>query len=447
MSNISEYISTIKDKAIRQWQYCSMGIWRDTRSSLSVRLIKTLNLSARSFLSSDLQAQACALTYRTMLAIVPALALLFAIGRGFGFQSVITTQLYKLFPSQHKALETAFTFVDSYLAQASGGIFVGVGIVFLLWTLISLLSNVEDIFNSIWRVRRGRRIWRKATDYLAIMMILPILMICAGGINVMMSSTIQAILPFEFVKPAITILLDLAGWILTWLFFAGTYMLIPNARVKFVNALLAGILVGTAFQLLQWLFLSGQMYVAKYNAIYGSFSFLPLFLIWLQLVWLITLIGGVLCYASQNIEQFNFDDDVRNISPRYRREVAIAIMAIIAKRFAKGLSPVTSSEIASRFSLPVSLVTDIVLRLHDIRLINFIEARGEKLEHPLQPAIEVSNLTVGQIVQRLQEFGASDFIPEFKSKFAPIVSISDEITDAMIAHTEQTTLLSLPIEM
>ncbi len=141
---------------MRCWEFVWTGVWRDNRNTWQIRLLKTLNLSVRTVLRSDLQTTACALTYRSLLALVPALALLFAIGRGFGFQNLLTTQLFNYFPSQQKALETAFRFVDSYLAQASEGIFVGVGIVVLLWTLISLVGAVEDAFNDIWGVRSGR---------------------------------------------------------------------------------------------------------------------------------------------------------------------------------------------------------------------------------------------------------------------------------------------------
>lgn len=389
-------------KVMAWWRYVSVGVWRDQRRTWKVNTVKTINLSVRSFLSSDLQSQACALTYSTLLAIVPALALLFAIGRGFGFQDLLKQQLYSYFPSQRSALDAAFNFVDSYLAQASEGIFVGVGIVFLLWTMISLLSNVETSFNSIWRVRQGRTFMRKITDYLAILLVLPVLMICGSGLSILMSTALRNLLPFEWSSSAVTLILDCASYVITWVFFAAAYMLIPNAKVKPLSAMISGVVVGTAFQVLQWLFLTGQLYVSKYNAIYGSFSFLPLMLIWLQLVWLITLIGGVLCYASQNIGQFNFSDDVDNISLDYRRSVILVIMAIICKRFVQQKRPLNSSEIAKTYNLPAKLVTRLVLDLHRVKLISFIAAPGELLEHPLQPAVDVSGLTVGEVIRRLQ---------------------------------------------
>ena len=421
------------------WSYVSHDVWSDTRSSFKVNLIKTLNLTIRSFLSSDIQSAACALTYRTLLAIVPALALLFAIGRGFGFQNLLTSQLFNYLPSQQRALETAFKFVDSYLAQASEGIFVGIGILFLLWTLISLVSSVEDTFNLIWGVRQGRSIWRKLTDYTAIFLILPILMICSSGLTIFMSSTLQNALPGNFLSPAISAMLDFASAALIWLFFTGAYMLIPNTKVKFQNALIAGILAGIAFQVLQWLFVSGQLYVSKYNAIYGGFSFLPLLLIWLQLVWVISLAGAVLCYSSQNIFQFSFTSEVNRISLSYKRKVSLAMMAMIVKRFHNDLPPMRPADFAVTFNIPTRLVEEIVGALVDSGLVSRIVTSSDSVS-ALQPAVDISSLTVGAVIKRLDDFGTSDFIPMFSQRFAAVNSISDSVTAAMI-HSGDSTLV------
>lgn len=440
-------IMRLYERAVGFWDYCSTGVWRDTRNTPSIKIIKTLSLVIRSFLSSNLQSKACALTYSTLLSIVPALALVFAIGRGFGLQNIISNQLFKYFPSQHKALETALRFVDSYLNQASEGVFVGIGIIFLMWTLISLLGSVEDTFNTIWQVRTGRSLWRKVTDYTAIFLVLPILMICASGLSLFMSNTLQSLLPSPSFGPIITAMLDGASFILTWFFFCGAYMLIPNAKVRFVNALIAGIAVGTAFQILQWIFITGQMYVAKYNAIYGSFSFLPLMLIWMQLTWLITLTGALICYASQSIGQFNFADSVKNITECYKREATLGIMAIIAKRFQMGKSPITVSDISNQYGLPLNLVTSIVLKLHKANLINFIQQSEEYSEHPLQPAMDVSDLSVGMAIERLQNVGESDFIPDFDKNFASAIEVSNHIFDAMTTAADNVLITSIEIDI
>ena len=306
-------IGRFTGRVMSAWQYVSAGVWSDPRRNWWIKILRTLNLSVQSFLNRDIQSQACAMTYRTMLAVVPALALLLAIGRGFGFQDMLQEELYKLLPAQRQAIGYLLNFVDSYLSQASEGLFVGIGIVFLIYTLISLLGNVEDTFNLIWGQKESRSIWRKISDYTAMLLILPVLMICMSGINLLLSSTLNSIFDFSFMTPVISWILEAASWLMTWLFFTAIYALVPYAKVKFINAFVSGAIAGTGFLVLQWLFVTGTLYVARYNAIYGSFAFLPLLLLWLQLVWVIVLAGAVICYSSQNVFAFNLDNQVSNI--------------------------------------------------------------------------------------------------------------------------------------
>lgn len=422
-------IDRIKSRILAIWAYVSEGIWEDHRNTLKVRTVKTLNLTVRTFLSTDLQSQACAMTYRTMLAVVPALALLFAIGRGFGFQNVLADQLMSSFPSQHKALETAFSFVDSCLAQASEGVFVGVGIVFLLWTIISLLDSVEVSFNEVFGVRTDRSLPRKLTDYLAICIILPILMIVSSGVQVFMSTAIQKLLPFDALSPVVEVVLDFASVVFAWFFFTGAYLLIPNTRVRLGNAFLAGALAGTAFQVLQWLFVTGQLYVAKYNAIYGSFSFLPLMLIWMQLSWLITLAGALICSSSQNISMFSFYKQTRSISFAYRREVAIALLTVIIRRFKEGKEPLSDIELANKYKIPTKLVSIILIHLIECGFL--VRVTPLKESEPsttliLQPAMSLDHYTLAHVQETIANHGANDFIPNFGTRFAPVVDLCRE---------------------
>ena len=442
----SSRFQAIKQRILDLYTYCTTGVWRDPRRTWKVETVKIINISVRSFLDRDLQSQACAMTFRTLLALVPALALLLAIGRGFGFQELLQNQLYSYLPSQHVALTAAFKFVDSYLNQASEGIFVGVGIVFLLWTLISLLMSVEDSFNTIWNVP-GRSIMRKVTDYISILLVLPVLMICSAGLTLLMSTTLQHIIHVNFLRPAIDWVLDLGSLIFTALFFCGAYMLIPNTKVKFINAFIVGFAVAIAFQILQWLFVTGQMYVTRYNAIYGSFSFLPLLLIWLQLVWLITLIGALLCFALQNVGLYNYYLDVKNISLSYHRKVILGVMAIIAKRFYEDMPPLTSSELSRQYGLPMSLVNKIIPTLHNAGLISYLRPDEDSPDYPIQPSLDVSTLTCGEIIKRMQNVGSSDFIPEFDKKFEASNELCSKITSAMTEIADNVPIVSLNIEL
>ncbi|MDE6556637.1 MAG: YihY/virulence factor BrkB family protein [Duncaniella sp.] len=436
----------ISQRLINFWDYASEGVWADHRDTPKVNIIKTINLAVRTFMSSDLQNKAGALTYQTLLAIVPALALLFAIGRGFGFGNLLQDELLKYFPSQRKALEIAFSFVDSTLAQASEGIFVGVGIVFLLWTIISLLSNVELIFNQVWNVQVDRSFTRKVVDYLAICIILPILMICSGGLQILMSSTIQHLLPYDFITPLLSGLFDFMSVVFAWLFFAGAYMLIPNAKVKLKNALIAGVIAGTAFQALQWLFVSGQLYVSKYNAIYGSFSFLPLLLIWMQFSWLICLAGALVCHAAQNIAMYSYSRHVRDISVSYRIEVTVSLLSLIVKRFKADEAPLNADGISSTYRLPWRVVSESINTLIKAGLVTRVMPEGERdmvNQLPIQPSMSLDHYTLGFVLERLTNFGESDFVETLPTLFPKVVSEMDSLRDTMLKSASTTLIVDL----
>lgn len=439
---IAERMAIWQRKTMRLWQYATVGVWHDRRNTLTVRLIKTISLTIKSFLNTDLQSTACALTYRLLLALVPALALIFAIGRGFGFQNLLESQLFNYFPSQRKALETALQFVDNYLAQASEGLFVGVGIVVLLWTLISLISAVEDAFNQIWGVKHGRTLWRKITDYTAIFLILPVLMVCGSGLTAFMSTSVENLLPF--MSPIVAACLDLASVLLIWLFFTGVYMLIPNAKVKFKNALPAGIMAGIAYQVLQWLFVGGQIYVSKYNAIYGGFAFLPLLLIWLQLVWLFTLSGALICYAAQSITDYALENDVYGISFNYKTRIGVGILAVIAKRYQKGLSPLTAVNLQRTFNIPLRLISLLLQEMEDLRLVNRVIPANNPELVAFQPARDFSTLTVGEVLIAFRNHGSHDFVSEFDKEFK---GLNDTLNDIDKTILDSTTTLVTDIEI
>lgn len=431
MSKLSDFINRTVAKAQSLWQYVSAGVWREDKNTLFVKIVKTLNLSIKSFLNSDVQTQACAMTYRTLLALVPALAMLFALGRGFGLQTYLENQLMNTFHAMRGALSQAFNFVDSYLNQTSEGIFVGVGLIFLVWTLISLVSNIEEAFNRIWDVKTGRSFWRKITDYTAMLLILPIIMVCIGGINVMLSTKLQAIFDFPFLTPVVSVLLEVASYVFTWLFFTAVYMLIPNTEVKFRNAFIAGIISGTGFLILQWIFVTGQMYVARNNAIYGSFSFLPLLFIWLQLVWVITLSGAVICYSAQNIFRYSYNDDISHISPRYREKVVMAVAAVIVQRFCNNCRPVTSRMLIVNYGLPPSLVTRAIDVLLEAGLISRVVMDVKKEQYAYQPALPPDEMTIALVRKRLDITGSKNFIKDFNTNYKGIVTIFDGITQSI----------------
>lgn len=391
------------------YKYCTDGVWNDVDESRFSSWVKILNLAVNSFTSKRLQQKACALTYSTVLALVPILAMIFAIGRGFGFQNILQSELFRYFPSQRNALNSSFTFVDRYLEQTSQGLFVGIGVVFLLWTLISLMRNVESSFNEIWGVSHNRSIYRQVTDYTVMFLFMPVLMLLSAGINLFVSAGVNRILNFDILSPAIQFLLDLSPMVIAWIVFSCAFWLIPNTSVKAKPAFVSGIVCGTLTHLLQMLFVSGQVYVSKYNAVYGSFAFLPLLLIWLQLVWLITLAGMVMTYSMQTASSLSYNGRVRDISVNYFNQITILLLALICRRFADRKSPLEISGLAMTYGLPPSLVRLSVQRLVDVGLLNRVCLQGDTFAY--QPSYPVGeNLTVGDVVDLLNNYGQSDFV-------------------------------------
>lgn len=423
--------------------YCSSGVWEDTRPLFKVRLVKVLNLSVRSFFDRDLQTKSASLTFSTVLAIVPAFALLFAIGRGFGFQNLLEEQLFMNFPAQKSFITFALKFVDSYLTEASQGVFVGVGLIFLLYTLISLLYDIETSFNQIWDIKKERSLYQKITDYIAICLLVPVMMICSSGVSIFMSSTLQSSTHFAFLTPIVNVALEASPFILAFLAFTISFCLLPNTKVKFKYAASAGAICAVMFQVLQMLFLSGQLYVSKYNAIYGSFSFLPLLLIWLQFSWIILLFGCALCYSFQNIFTFNFLDNAVPPSQNLERKVTLIIMGAISQRFHAGLPPLTLQAISFGYQLPIRMVNRISEQLRQAELVNLVSNDPDNTA--LAPAIETEDLTVGNVLKKIDKVGNNDFIPGFKNLYSATIRDIDEWMGKCFDELDDVHLNEIPL--
>lgn len=405
----------------RNLRYIISGVWNDTRDHWSVKMVKIINLSVQSFLDRDLQLRAASLTYSTVLAIVPALAMLFAIARGFGFQNLMQSELLRYFPSQRQALENALVYVDNYLSQASQGIFIGIGLIFLLWTLVSLMSNVENTFNHVWGITTRRSLQRKFTDYSALFLLLPVLIVCSAGISIFMSDAVQRVFEGKDLSPMVHRLLSFMPTVISWIIFTAAYYMVPNTRVKLTGALCAGILCGTLFQVVQMLFMSGQIYVSKYNAIYGSFAFLPLMLVWMQISWLITLAGVVLTYAWQNFDSFVYRDKAQEVSPAYSRHLTLAVLALAAKRFKQHDGYLTRHELIYDYDIPGPLADSMLEQLQRARLISAITGGKHDDDKAFQPACDPDDITIVMATNALADQGHSHFIVKADERFASVL--------------------------
>lgn len=410
---IGERISDFLAWVIR---FITYDIWRITENEVSglkvkyINIIKTVVLAVRGFQSENLQTKASALTFSTLLSIVPLLAVLLGIAKGFGFQGTVRQELFDYFPGHELELSKAFEFVESYLAQAQGGIIIGVGLIFLFYTVINLISSVEDTFNDIWQIQKSRPWYRKISDYLALFLVLPILMTTSSGLSIFVSTLQNSFLSqYLFFTPLVELLLHVAPYIITSLAFTGLYVSLPNTKVRFINGLVAGLIAGCAFQFFQFIYISGQIWVSKYNAIYGSFAALPLLLLWLQLSWLICLFGAELSYASQNVKKFSFERDSKNISRRYKDFLTLLIATLIIKRFEKGEKPYTADELSDAYRIPIRITTQILYLLSELGIIIEVNYGSDDRVAFYQPAIDINKISVSYLLTRMDEYGSENF--------------------------------------
>ena len=414
MNRLKSFFTNLSNSIKDFLSYCKEGVWSDQRSIWYVGLIKTVNLSVRSYLDKTIQFRAGSLTYSTMLAAIPALALIFAIARGFGLQNVLSDQLFDSLPFDDASLTTILGFVFKYLDNAKGGVFVGIGIIFLIWSIVILLSRIESTFNHVWGIKKGRGPYRKMTDYTTIIIVIPILMICSAGISLFMSSFVQDLMAANdsFFSPILLTILDYAPFFLTCFVFAGMFSLIPNTKVKFKYALIPGFICGLIFRVLQYLFVGSQLYVMRYNAVYGGFAFLPLFMIWMYITWVIIISGAVVTYSAQNIFRFTYVNQLKNISQMYSNRLSIYIFLIILKRFDKGEKPLTKYEMMIEYNLPMQLLTKVLNKFDDAGMISAVTLDDGSIAY--QPSRNFSDMPYLEFIELFGNIGESDFIDELK---------------------------------
>ena len=259
--------------------------------------------------------QASALTYSTLLAIVPMLAVVFAIARGFGYNKYIEIWFREVLSSQPQVADVIVSFVNSYLVHTKSGIFLGVGLIFMLYTVLMLVNNVEETFNQIWQVNNSRPILRSFANYLAMFFLFPIIIVVSTGLSVFMETMADSMDNLAVLGPFIHKLLQYSPYMLMSLFFIVLYVYMPNTEVRLSCAIIPGILAGIAMQVLQVVYIHSQIWVTGYNAIYGSFAALPLFMLWIQISWTICLFGAQLTYTNQNQNRFGINLEPLDVHP------------------------------------------------------------------------------------------------------------------------------------
>ncbi|MDD4969712.1 MAG: YihY/virulence factor BrkB family protein [Paludibacter sp.] len=408
MSKLIEFIN-------RMVNFIRFDIWRITEYELTrkrrfgYRFIKTIILGVRGFIDEDLNVKASALTYSILFAVIPTFAMIIAIAKGFGIEKLIRSSLEDTFIGQADLIPQVMQFVERYLETTQGGLFIGIGLAVLFYSVLNFFMQVESAFNSIWQVKKSRSILRQFSTYFSSILIIPILIVLSSGLSIFINTAIAQSFLYEVLSPFLRFGFKFAPYFINWVVFTVMYLVIPNTKVRFINALIAGVVAGTAFQLFQFLYIHGQVYLSRYNVVYGSFAAIPLLLLWLQISCLIVLLGAEISYASQNIQNFEYEFDVKNMSVRYKNFLTLFITYIVIKQFEEQKPPLSANDISSTYRLPIRVVTNIINKLVAVSI--FIEVFNEQsMIKTYQPAIDINQLTVNLLFNKLDNHGSELFL-------------------------------------
>lgn len=370
-------------------------------------VVKVVVIAVRTFLDDKVMTKAAALTYSTLFAIVPILALIFAVARGFGFENIVTSLLQNGIIGENESLNAVMQFIDGYMQYVSSGAFIGIGLLFLLFSVYSLADGIESNLNAIWHVKKSRGMGRKITDYFSLILLIPIGIICLSGLSVLASSIMSRMQGFQLLGGFVKFLVFAMPYLLAGLIFTGFYIFMPNTKVKFKYAVIPGFIAGCLFQVLQQLYFSGQLALSSYNQIYGGFAALPLFLFWLNISWSIILFGCQLAYVSQNNDHFNYFKEPDKISRKHEDFYCLMVMSLICKRFNEHKPALTRKELADQLHIPLRYVVSSLDTLTDAKLLETV-LKGDEREPAYVPATDTKQLTVVKVLAAINNSGYCD---------------------------------------
>lgn len=428
--------------------YISDDIWskkeqeyKSAKVRWAVRQFKVLLFTARGFGEHEILVRSAALTFYTIMSLVPIAALIFGIAKGFGLETHLNEYLYAKFPQYTMVIDQIIEFANALLQRTKGGVIASVGLVVLFWAVIKVFGNVENAFNNIWEVRKSRSFTRKFSDYMTVVFVTPILWIVSNSVLIQVQT--------EILHWSESILLKILFWFISlltlWLMFGFIYSVMPNIKVRIKSALVAGIIAGTLFHLFQIGYFYVQTEISSYNAIYGSFAAVPLFLLWLQASWQIVLFGGELSFAYQNITRFEYEKQAGKMSYAYRKRAIVVVMGVIVKHFVKDDGAVSSEKVATEINLPVRIVRDVIFDLEKAGLIVSINSRDEKVNLYV-PARDVHGITVQDVIRQVEAVGKDTLGMKESLEFNRVTHILDRLEETLHDSNDNIRIMDLDLE-
>ncbi len=431
------------NKIARYIKFFRSDIWKSSSQerpffqNLFLTQLKILLLAVRKFDQKHGRAQAASLTYYSVLSLVPAVTLLYGLLRGFGLDRFLETQLYQTFSGHDSAIHTLLELAQSYVEATSQSVFAGIGVTLLMWGLFNSLRTIEDAFNNIWGVRSGKPLSRKLSDYLAVFLIGPLFLIVSGSITVLIPNQLNYIsenfIHLEALMPLVYLLLHILPLVVIWILFTFIYIFMPNTSVQFKAGLFGGIVAGSMYQIWQWIYIHFQVEISRMSAIYGSLAAIPLFLMWLQISWMIVLFGAEASFAQQNYKTYEFEPDNIRISAYYKKLSALLIAYMCVKKFEKGEHPWTAQQFSDYLDIPMRLVQEVIMDLCELGLLSKVIDEGSK-EFFYQPGRSIDDITLDQVIEGLEHLGEEEIpfkkSPEFKKTAEHLEKLHNKIKNS-----------------
>jgi membrane protein len=405
--SLGEMIAAVRD-------FVGRDLWRirarelPQGKSILLRYLRIVVLSLRGFHKDNCMLRATALTFWTLLSIPSVLGMFFGIAKGFGFEKILERQVLKSFPGQELAVGKVIEFAKSVLENAQGGVMAGVGLLVLFWSVLKVMGHIEAAFNHIWEIQTSRSWGRKFSDYLAIMIISPVLVLLSSSAAVFIKTQVEQMadsIPFfGYLSSGIYFMLRFTPFFLIWVLFTLIYLIMPNTKVQLRAGVLAGVVAGTIYMLAQMVYLGFQIGTARASAIYGSFAALPLLLVWIQVSWMIVLFGAELAFANQNVHTYEYEPDCLETSPSFRQLVALQIVHQLVKNLVSNGEPLTAAQISANLETPLRLVNHLLFDLSASGILVETKTDSEK-ESGFVPARDINTLTISSVLEALSENG------------------------------------------
>lgn len=433
---LSDIITFFTDTVFRK----GAGEYRNPVARWAVRQYKLLFYTVQGLSSHGTMVRSAALTFYTLMSLVPVVALVFAVVKGFGLAEGLEQNLYEVLPQSPEVIDYVVGFAQKALARTQGGWVALVGVLTLFWAVIKVFGSIEDAFNNIWEVRSTRSAARKYGDYIAVVVVAPILWVISSS----MGNYAAEILGVAG-SPALEVLSRAGSLVVAWVMFTFIYVVLPSTKVRFTAALTAGVVAGTAFVLFQWGYVYLQRWMTSYNAIYGSFAALPLFLLWMQISWEILLLGGELSFAYQNVARFDEERESLLVSYDCRRKLMVGVMVLVSRAFRDGRGAVSFSEIRDRLDVPTRIMNNILYTLVQARMLSEIRTEGTDYDLEYAPARDISTLRVYDILSAVDSHGFGRDTIDMRSnrELRRCAEVVERLKDVTRASTENVLLTEL----